>query len=121
MITHLFVYGTLRPGQERWPFLAPFVIDEGHDDSATGTLYDTGHGYPAARFDGCGKIHGRIYSLRIDRLAEALDLLDHVEGAVEELFDRVAITTSAGSEAWAYRHSGEARFSEIASGDWLSR
>jgi gamma-glutamylcyclotransferase (GGCT)/AIG2-like uncharacterized protein YtfP len=121
MITNLFVYGTLRPGQERWPFLAPFVIDEGHDDSATGTLYDTGLGYPAARFGGRGNIQGRIYSLRIDRLSEALELLDHVEGAVEHIFNRVAITTSSGRDAWAYQHSDDAQFSEITSGDWLSR
>ena len=121
MITHLFVYGTLRRGQERWPFLAPLVIDEGHDDSATGTLYDTGHGYPAARFDGRGNIHGWIYSLRIDRLTEALEVLDEVEGAVEHLFDRVAITTSSGRDAWAYQYCGDANFSEITSGDWLRR
>lgn len=120
MITHLFVYGTLRPGQVRWQFLAPFVIDEGHDDTVTGTLYDTGLGYPAARFGGRGKIHGRIYSLRIDRLSEALELLDRVEGAVEHLFNRVAITTSSGRNAWAYQHAGEAQFPEITSGDWLA-
>jgi len=33
VITHLFVYGTLRPGQQRWPFLAPFVVDEGVETS----------------------------------------------------------------------------------------
>ncbi len=120
MITHLFVYGTLRPGQPRWPFLETFVVDEGHDDSATGTLYDTAHGYPAARFDGCNKIYGRIYSLRFDRLNEALELLDEVEGAVEDLFERVAITTSSGLEAWAYQYCGQTEFSEIPSGDWLS-
>ena len=71
MIIHLFVYGTLRPGQQRWQFLAPFVTDEGHDDSVSGALYDTGNGYPAARFDHGGSIHGRVYSLRTDRLDDA--------------------------------------------------
>jgi gamma-glutamylcyclotransferase (GGCT)/AIG2-like uncharacterized protein YtfP len=120
VITNLFVYGTLRPGQERWPFLEPLVMDEGHDDSATGTLYDTGHGYPAARFDGREVIHGRIYALRIDRIAEALELLDEVEGAVQDLFNRVAITTSSGRDAWAYQYCGETQFARIPSGDWLS-
>ena len=72
VITHLFVYGTLRPGQERWPHLAPFVVDQGHDDTVPGALYDTGNGYPAARFDRAGTIHGRVYSLHVDRLDEAL-------------------------------------------------
>ena len=120
MITHLFVYGTLRPGQQRWPFLEPFVTDDGHDESVAGTLYDTGHGYPAARFEGSGNIRGRIYSLRIERLAEALAVLDEVEGAVLELFNRVAVTTLSGREAWAYQFGGDATLVEIASGDWLS-
>jgi gamma-glutamylcyclotransferase (GGCT)/AIG2-like uncharacterized protein YtfP len=120
VIAHLFVYGTLRPGQQRWPFLAPYVIDEGHDDSATGTLYDTEHGYPAARFDGRDQIYGRIYALRIDRLTEALELLDEVEGAVEDLFTRVTITTSSGRDAWAYQYSGDTQLHAIPSGNWLS-
>ena len=121
MITYLFVYGTLRPGQQRWPFLAPFVIGEGHDDSTSGALYDTGNSYPAARFDRPGTIHGRVYPLNLDRLDEALTLLDEVEGAVVDLFRRVAITTSTGLEAWAYEYCGETAFPTIASGNWLAR
>jgi gamma-glutamylcyclotransferase (GGCT)/AIG2-like uncharacterized protein YtfP len=120
MITHLFVYGTLRPGQQRWPFLEPFVSDEGRDVSVGGALYDTGNDYPAARFDRPGTIHGRVYSLRADRLDEALDLLDEVEGAVVDLFRRVAVTTSTGVEAWAYEYCGETAFRAIASGNWLT-
>jgi len=121
MITHLFVYGTLRPGQQRWPFLEPFVIDEGHDESVVGTLYDTGNGYPAAKFDRPGKIFGTVYPLKLDRLDEALELLDEVEGAVIDLFRRVAITTSTGIDAWAYEYCGETQFPEITRGDWVAR
>ena len=121
MITHLFVYGTLRPGQQRWPFLEPFVIDEGRDESVVGMLYDTGHGYPAAKFDRSGTIFGRVYPLKLDRLDEGLKLLDDVEGAVIDLFHRVAITTSTGLEAWAYEYCGEPQFPEIARGDWIAQ
>jgi gamma-glutamylcyclotransferase (GGCT)/AIG2-like uncharacterized protein YtfP len=120
MITHLFVYGTLRPGQQRWPFLEPFVMDEGRDESVVGTLYDTGNGYPAAKFDRPGKIFGRVYPLNIDRLDVALTLLDEVEGAVIDLFRRVAITTSTGLEAWAYEYCGEPQFAKVVSGDWIA-
>ena len=120
MISRLFVYGTLRPGQQRWRFLEPFVVDEGDDVSVSGAIYDTGHGYPAARFDRDGVIYGRVYSLRLDRLDEALELLDEVEGAVQDLFRRVAITTSTGIEAWAYEYCGETTFREISSGNWLT-
>jgi gamma-glutamylcyclotransferase (GGCT)/AIG2-like uncharacterized protein YtfP len=121
MITHLFVYGTLRPGELRWPFLEPFVMDEGHDDSVPGALYDTQHDYPAARFDQPGEIHGRVYSLREDRLIEGLELLDEVEGAVVDLFRRVAIKTSTGLDAWAYEYCGDNPFPPIPSGNWLAR
>src|SRR4051794_4166214 len=120
MITHLFVYGTLRPGEQRWPFLQPFVVDEGQDDSAAGVLYDTGHGYPAAKFHRPGVVHGRVYPLNPDRLDECLELLDEVEGAVQELYHRVAITTSGGIDAWAYEYCDNADFPVIVSGDWMA-
>ena len=66
-ITHVFVYGTLRPGDVRWKFLEPFVVDEGWDDSIPGRLFDTGLDYPAAILDERaapgGTIHGRTYPL----------------------------------------------------------
>ena len=120
MIAHLFVYGTLRPGQQRWPFLEPFVVDEGEDCSVAGMLYDTGNGYPAAKFGGDGVIHGRVYPLTLGRLDECLVLLDEVEGAVRDLFRRVSVTTSSDVEAWAYEYCDDAAFREIPSGDWLT-
>ena len=120
MITHRFVYGTLGPGQERWPHLAPFVVDDGHDALVLGALYDTGHGYPAARFDQSGSIRGKVYALHRERLEEALRLLDEVEAAVRDLFRRVSVTTSIGLEAWAYEYCGDSQFRQIATGAWAS-
>jgi gamma-glutamylcyclotransferase (GGCT)/AIG2-like uncharacterized protein YtfP len=111
----------LRPGEQRWPFLEPFTIDEGDDTSVGGALYDTGHGYPAARFGADGTINGRLYSLRPDRLEEGLALLDEVEGAVVDLFRRVTVTTTSGVEAWAYEYSGTDEFRRISSGSWRDR
>jgi gamma-glutamylcyclotransferase (GGCT)/AIG2-like uncharacterized protein YtfP len=120
MTRHLFVYGTLRPGEVRWPFLEPYVIDDGADDTARGLLYDTGNGYPAARFDADGTISGRVYELRPERLDEALSLLDEVEAAVLDLFRRVEVTTGSGTIAWAYEYSGDEAFEPISSGNWLA-
>ena len=50
LIDHVFVYGTLRPGDVRWSFLEPFVTDGGAADSVIGSLFDTGEDYPAATF-----------------------------------------------------------------------
>jgi gamma-glutamylcyclotransferase (GGCT)/AIG2-like uncharacterized protein YtfP len=120
MTNRLFVYGTLRPGEVRWQFLEPFVDGEGHDDSVTGVLYDTGHGYPAARFDRPGLIHGRCYGLRDATVDHALTLLDEVEAAVEHLFRRVRVTTASGVRAWAYEYCDTHELPPVTSGDWLT-
>ena len=52
--SHLFVYGTLRPGEVRWRHLAPFVVGDGIDTTVAGDVYDTGLDYPAAKFGGDG-------------------------------------------------------------------
>ena len=121
---HLFVYGTLRPGEARWPFLEPFVVGEGGVDGVCGTLFDTGLGYPAARFEvGGAPISGRTYELRSGTLDEALAELDRVEGAVRGLYERVLVTTTAGVPAWAYQFGSDPDIvlQPIAGGDWLDR
>ena len=68
-IVHVFVYGTLRPGDVRWSYLEPFVTDGGIADSVDGSLFDTGEDYPAATFaptptgngTGSNLIHGRTF------------------------------------------------------------
>jgi gamma-glutamylcyclotransferase (GGCT)/AIG2-like uncharacterized protein YtfP len=117
----LFVYGTLRPGESRWHFLEPWVVDVGEVASAAGTVFDTGLGYPAAQFGGDGTIIGQTYRLRGDRIGEALQLLDEVEGAVAGLYRRVTITTHGGDRTWAYEYGGGLELTPIASGDWLAR
>ena len=121
---HLFVYGTLRPGEPRWPFLEPFVVDEGWVDGVCGTLFDTGLGYPAARFEIDGApISGRTYELREGTLDAALAELDRVEGAVRGLYERVLVTTADGVAAWAYQFGNDPDIvlQPIAGGDWLDR
>lgn len=126
MITTLFVYGTLRPGDVRWHFLAPFAADEGVDDAVDGRLFDTGCGYPAALFgpDGDGivrTIHGRRYELHADRLEDALRVLDEEESSVAGLYRRILVTTRAGHTAWAYEYGTGLELTPIDGGDWLAR
>jgi gamma-glutamylcyclotransferase (GGCT)/AIG2-like uncharacterized protein YtfP len=118
MLPTLFVYGTLRPGGVRWHHLAPFVDEgSGADALVDGALYDTGHGYPAARFDEPGTIVGKVYAL-LDPDA-ALAHLDEVEGAVAGLYHRVVVHTHDGAEAWAYECGDAALLLRpIDSGDW---
>lgn len=118
---HLFVYGTLRPGDVRWPILERFVADAGFDDTADGAVFDTGLDYPAAVFGGCGSIVGRTYALRSELLDEALALLDDVESAVDGLYRRVQVTTGRGVDAWAYAYGDGLVLTPIPSGDWFDR
>lgn len=122
MTHHLFVYGTLRPGEVRWRHLAPFVVGDGLDTATTGELYDTDLDYPAAMFDRAGRIVGRVYELAVERLDGALAHLDEVEGAVRGLYHRVTVHTESGHLAWAYQCGDESLLvRRIESGDWLLR
>ena len=121
---HLFVYGTLLPGELRWPFLEPFVLGEGTPDTVAGVLYDTGHGYPAAAFDAESTdrtITGRVFELHAGRSDDALERLDEVEGAVAGLYRRVAVRTARGIDAWAYEYGGGLDLVCIEHGSWVDR
>ncbi|HEX6596208.1 MAG TPA: gamma-glutamylcyclotransferase family protein [Acidimicrobiales bacterium] len=92
----VFVYGTLMPGELRWPALERFSVGW-ERATARGRMWDSGHGYPAVRFDAGGAaIPGVVVTLAPDRLAEAVATLDAIEGE-GSLYRRIEIVTSAGS------------------------
>ena len=98
----VFVYGTLMPGECRWPVLHPFATGW-QRASARGFLWDTGRGFPGAAFsaDG-GNIPGVRVTVAADRWAVLLGRLDRIEGA---LYRRVDVETSGGPAA-AYEWTG---------------
>lgn len=118
---HLFVYGTLRPGDVRWPLLEPYVNDAGAVDCVAGRLFDTGLDYPAAVFGRGGTIVGLTYGLRPDTLEEALAVLDAEEDTVLGLYRRVEVTTRNDVRAWAYEYGDGLDLTPIPSGDWFQR
>lgn len=124
-IRHLFVYGTLQPGESRWHELAAFVRDEGVRTTVAGRVYDTGLDYPAARFSPAAPadvIHGRVYEFADDCVDDALARLDVVEGAERGMYQRVVVRTAAGPEAWAYEcGDDELLVRRLPGGDWLQR
>jgi gamma-glutamylcyclotransferase (GGCT)/AIG2-like uncharacterized protein YtfP len=103
VITHVFVYGTLQPGQPRWPSLQRFVVGESKVGSAAGVPYDTGDGWPAATFDPRAKrtVPGVVVELLQATAAAALATLDAIEGVEGGLFDRIQVDID-GEPCWSY-------------------
>ena len=122
-LRHVFVYGTLRPGDVRWPFLRPFVVDEGWSDTIAGRLFDTGLDYPAAvldeRAEPGGTIVGQTFGLLEASIERCLAVLDAEEGTVGGLYRRVSVTTGRGVAAYAYEYGTGLDLVEIESGDWF--
>jgi gamma-glutamylcyclotransferase (GGCT)/AIG2-like uncharacterized protein YtfP len=105
----VFVYGTLRPGQPRWPALARFISepDATRAASVPGQLFDTGYGWPAAIFEGTSidQVLGVVVRLDPESVDEALLTLDAIEGVDSGLFQRV-IVTADGHPCWSYHWPG---------------
>jgi gamma-glutamylcyclotransferase (GGCT)/AIG2-like uncharacterized protein YtfP len=124
-VRHLFVYGTLQPGESRWHELAAFVVGEGMPTTVAGKVYDTGLDYPAAKFspdETADVIHGRMYEFDDARIDAALARLDAVEGAERGMYERVVVQTAAGPAAWAYEcNDDELLVRQLPDGDWLAR
>jgi gamma-glutamylcyclotransferase (GGCT)/AIG2-like uncharacterized protein YtfP len=92
----IFVYGTLLPGQPRWRHIQPFVT-AWEPATVTGRLWDTGRGYPAARFTEQGDpVPGVLVSLASERTVDVIRLLDDIE-LEGVLFRRVEVLTSGGA------------------------
>ncbi|MFN8018218.1 MAG: gamma-glutamylcyclotransferase family protein [Acidimicrobiales bacterium] len=113
MRDHLFVYGTLMPGHLRWWMLEEVVVDE-RQATAPGTLYDTGHGWPAAVFGTGPGIPGWLIEVEVPsalELGRLLRRLDAMEGIgedpdpVSDPYVRRRIEVE-GVEAWAYDATG---------------
>ena len=122
-VRHVFVYGTLRPGDVRWRFLQPFVVDEGWPDTIPGRLFDTGLDYPAAildhRAEPGGTIVGQTYALLTESIERCLAVLDAEEDTVGGRYRRVVTSTGRGVRAYAYEYGDGLDLEPIPSGDWF--
>lgn len=88
--TPLFVYGTLKPGQSRWPAIASDVAELG-PCTTSGALIITRWGWPAADFAADGVVHGVAVRPHDDAAARrVLDVCDRMED-VPHLFRRVTV------------------------------
>lgn len=109
MKTHIFVYGTLQPGQSRWRIVEPFAVGSHTAIRAVaqGQLFDTGYGWPAAVFSpGVSyPVPGVVIAIRPESIHEALTMLDAVEGVGSGLFRRITIKVER-RPCWTYHWPG---------------
>ena len=107
VVARLFVYGTLMPGEARWPLLAPLMVPaEPERAEAAGYLYRTPYGWPAAVFDPAASSAVPGLAVTLQDPGRALAVLDEIEGTSAGLFHRRLIPTSAG-QCWAYHWPGQ--------------
>ena len=127
-VTGLFVYGTLRQGEERHPVLARHRLVHGMAATTLGTLLDLGP-YPGLILDrSLGAVAGEYYE--IPDPAALFPELDRIEtfqgfGDPSSLYRRAIVRverSGAGSRlAWTYVYAGSRTgCHEIVSGDWLA-
>lgn len=120
----LFVYGTLRQGENNHHYLkeAKRLAAQAW---VYGRLIDTGLGYPALLLPGPDRVYGELYRVP-DRLLPVIDELeDYTPGATDNEYERVTVTvgTDAGErQGLTYRYiqaQGTERAVEF--GDWRLR
>jgi gamma-glutamylcyclotransferase (GGCT)/AIG2-like uncharacterized protein YtfP len=113
--TYVFVYGTTMPGHLRYQHIEGFVA-EATRDTASGRLYDSGAGYPAATFGaGLGTVEGYLLRLRPDRAREALPTFTEIEAG---LFHPATVTTGGGVAATTYEWIGSTHGLPPLTGIW---
>lgn len=121
MSDDLFVYGTLMPGEARWPILEHYTDSAPKRDRIKGRIFDTGAGYPAlADLETDRDVRGWVVTLEPTQRANALRVLDRIEGTDAGLFARTATVTEAGRRCWVYRYLHETAGLEDLDGRWAS-
>jgi gamma-glutamylcyclotransferase (GGCT)/AIG2-like uncharacterized protein YtfP len=109
-----FAYGTFRPGHERWGAIERFVRTH-RPARVPGRLYDTGAGFPAARFDEDGHVEGVLCELAPAAVAEAAEIIVDLSNG---LFELRRVVTEDGTSAFSTHWSADMTGLTVLSGPW---
>ncbi|WP_223066880.1 gamma-glutamylcyclotransferase [Paenibacillus caui] len=121
----VFVYGTLREGESNHGFMKG-IERVAEQARTTGTLWDTGNGYPAMTVDNGSEsfVYGEVYRIPEGGM-DALDVLEDYYGPNDRRneYERIsaAIQVDTGTlQAWTYIYKSEqiAGLTPIRCGDW---
>ena len=123
-VNHLFIYGTLRDGEERSVKLSEFSSKVYKDCEIRGRLIDLPEGYPGL-ISGDGSVVGEIHHTpKIQNVLKILDNdVENFKGYGEDgsLFHRI-LTYSNNIPCWTYVYAGSPDDGQvIESGDWSKR
>ena len=122
-VNHLFIYGTLRNGEERSGILSEFSSKVYSDCKIRGKLINLQGGYPGL-ISGDGSVVGEIHHTpKIQNTLKELDRIEGFNGYVEDgsLFHRV-LTYCEGIPCWTYVYARSPDDGPvIESGDWSKR
>ena len=122
-VNHLFIYGTLREGEERSEILSEFSSKAYKDCKVRGSLIDLPGGYPGL-INGDGSVVGEIHHTpKIQNALKKLDMIEGFKGYGEDgsLFHRVLVHSN-DIPCWTYVYAGSPDDGPvIESGDWLKR
>jgi gamma-glutamylcyclotransferase (GGCT)/AIG2-like uncharacterized protein YtfP len=127
MIPRIFVYGTLRPDQQRWPAIEGFVERTEPATIEGFVLFDLPQGYPAIE-PGEGEVVGALLHLHEEHAERAIAAADEIEGYAEgapnSLYERVVVDVD-GVQAYTYVYHPKRRAylqshgERVDGGDWL--
>ncbi|SDX38577.1 Uncharacterized conserved protein YtfP, gamma-glutamylcyclotransferase (GGCT)/AIG2-like family [Marininema mesophilum] len=123
--TLLFVYGSLRKGEEVDHYLKdaePVALQAWIE----GTLVDMGGKYPGLILSSNKRVYGEVYRVTEEQLTIVDQWEDYLPGREDNLFERkvVKVGTDRGeveAEVYVYARPSEKWMKAIPSGDWRSR
>lgn len=98
----LFVYGSSMPGMSRYGEISEYVTRSARD-TTSGLLYDSGLGYPMAKFGSGGEVRGFVLWLDPATADAALAEMTRLESG---LFHPIVVRTASGVTAQAYEWIG---------------
>lgn len=128
----VFVYGTLKPGEENYPRYCQDKVVQVVEAIAFGTLYDLPMGYPAMTM-GTSPVHGYLLTFADFSVLHELDRLEDYDptrppDANEYSRDEIEVFSSDQRSlgvAWVYRMSPVQALqmggTVVADGTWKSR